>query len=359
MRKKSLAVMTAMMMLAMSLAACGGSSSSTTAAPAETTAAPATTAAAADSSAAETTADAPKNLEFICCYGAGGGHDTMLRNLEKAWKNNNIYNGTITYNYQNGGAQAVGMTYTMAQKGRNDALMSTTAQLVKTPMITELGFDWHDLEPLIIFGNTSYFMVVRSGLGVDSLDDLMALNQPLTFADTGAGSAPQYITQRLQQEYPDADITSVTFDGDGEILSQLLGGHIDGTFTDLGSVREYIEQDGGTGELKILASCTENRSVYLPDIPSLRELGHDIYTIQIRGMVAPPEMDAEYQAIWTDLLLKATETPEWEQYMYDNTIEPLNITGQELDDYIESYAHRQKECYDMAGVEVLEQYKDY
>ena len=24
----------------------------------------------------------PATLEFICCYGAGGGHDTMLRNMD-------------------------------------------------------------------------------------------------------------------------------------------------------------------------------------------------------------------------------------------------------------------------------------
>ena len=351
-------------MMALTLTACSQSQ------PAATTAAPApaaTTAAAAPAAPAaapaETTAATasssftpPSSIEFICCYGAGGGHDTMLRAMEAAWRANNIYNGTITYNYQNGGAQAVGMTYTLAQRGRNDCLMSTTAQLIKTPMTNDLGFDWHDFNPLILWGEQCTFMVVRSDLGVDSVDELMKSGKSLTFANTGAGTSGDYITIRLQQIYPDADLVGVSFDGDGEILTQLLGGHVDATFTDLGSVRDYIEEVGGTGELKILAVCNEERSSYMPDIPTLTEQGIDIVSYAIRGIVAPPDMDQEYIDYYTDICLQLLDTPEFKKYYEDNTLEFKPLVGDELIKYLEDMEAWQIESYKAAGIEILDKY---
>ncbi len=300
----------------------------------------------------------PESIEFICCYGAGGGHDTMLRAMESAWRANGIYDGTITYNYQSGGAQAVGMTYTLAQRGRNDCLMSTTAQLIKTPMTTDLGFNWHDFNPLILWGEQCTFMVVRSDLGYDSVDELLKSGKSLTFANTGAGTSGDYITIRMQQMYPDADLVGVSFDGDDEILTQLLGGHVDATFTDLGSVREYIEELGGTGELKILAVCNYERSSYMPEVPTLIEQGLDIASYAIRGIVAPPDMDPAYMEYYTDLCLKLLDTPEFQKYYEDNTLEMKPLVGEELTQYLEDMEAWQADSYMAAGIEILDEYKE-
>jgi putative tricarboxylic transport membrane protein len=292
-------------------------------------------------------------IEFVSCFGPGGGHDTMLRNMEAALRANKLMDNPIIYTYKPGGAMAVGMAYTYEKAGRIDTIMSTTSQLVKTPLQMDIGgFGWRDMTPICLWGKTVQFLFVRGDIKEQTMDELLNSGRPLSFYNSGAGTNEEYVALRLAEMVPHADIVSVPIDGDAEALTQLLGGHIDVMPSELGDAEEFLK----TGELRALCTSSPERSVFLPDVPTLKELGYDIGCSSFRGVMGPPNMPQEAVAFYVDLFKEVSETKEFQQYMESNGVEPNYLTGNAMIEYLEEYEDMQIEAFKLAGLEILPQY---
>ena len=114
------------------------------------------------------------------------------------------------------------------------------------------------------------------------------------------------------------------FSGGGEVMSNLLGGHIDVAWA---NPNECISQVKG-GLAKMLAVTKEDRLALLPDVPSFKELGYDMVFWQVRGVHGPPNMP-EADIKWAvDLLKKASETDTWaNEYVKGKVLTPRFIPG--------------------------------
>jgi tripartite-type tricarboxylate transporter receptor subunit TctC len=87
------------------------------------------------------------------------------------------------------------------------------------------------------------------------------------------------------------------------------------------------------GKSRPIAAFTTERIGAFPDVPTARELGHDIvYTMQ-RSFVAPKGMPAEAVAYYTEMFRKLNETEEWKKYTADEALDPDFLTGAELQAY--------------------------
>jgi|GEM_PF-4478787 len=328
------------------LAGCsqGSTGSVTTTAPADSsTAAPATT------SDAQAVIDSTDPIEFICCFDPGGGHDTMLRSMEKAIRANNLLENPIIYTYKPGGNQAVGMAYTNQQKGRKDCIMSTTISLVTVEHQTDIGMSYRNLTPICMWGTTAQFLFVKGDRAWKSLDDMLKSGERLTFTSSGVGSDEEITTARLK-EFSGADIQSIPTGSDAESLTQVLGGHIDVLVSELGGLEDYVK----SGELKILACTGEDRSVYMPDIPTLRELGYDHNNCGFRGIMGPPDMPADAVAYYVDLFKKVFDTKEFKDYMTANGVEPKFLSGDEFKAYLDDTETKMLENFKLVGIQIIQ-----
>ena len=113
------------------LSACGGSPSSSAPAapaPASSEAAPAASAA----PAAESKAWTPeRSIELVACYGAGGGHDILLRTMQKVIVNEKLSSASFNVVNKDGGSGAIGMSYVNGHKGDPHYLMCTTSSFAQ------------------------------------------------------------------------------------------------------------------------------------------------------------------------------------------------------------------------------------
>ncbi|MGI6084875.1 MAG: tripartite tricarboxylate transporter substrate-binding protein [Acetivibrionales bacterium] len=350
-RQRNLLTATALFLIVCLLAGCGATPP---ASPAPESSTPANSApessAPASQPQAKSNAPGPKDtIEFISCFGPGGGHDTMLRNMEAAMRANKLIENPITYTYKPGGNMAVGMTHTYQQAGRNDCIMSTTIQLVSTPLVVDLGgFGWRDLTPLCRWGTTSLFLFIKGDNQYDTLDKLLNSGKPLSFTSPGVGSEEEIIAVMLE-ENSNAEISSVPFDGDGEAITAILGGHVDVYISELGGVEDYVE----SGELKVLACAGAERSKYAPDIPTLRELGFDYNNSGFRGVMGPPDMAPDAVEFYVDLFKKTFETKEFQEYLEINGVEPKFISDKEFRAFLEDLENVMKSAYEISGVEMI------
>ncbi len=98
----------------------------------------------------------------------------------------------------------------------------------------------------------------------------------------------------------------VPFDGTRERITALLANTIELGTINVPTARKYV----GSGELKAFAIAADERSVHLPDVPTLKELGTDMTYALDRGIVAPKGTPADVIAHWGEIFKKAAEDPE-------------------------------------------------
>ena len=81
---------------------------------------------------------------------------------------------------------------------------------------------------------------------------------------SGGNGSPAHVTGELFKMMTGVNLTHVPYRGAGPAITDLLGGQIQVTFTDMAASIEYIR----AGKLRALAVTTATRSEALPDIPT-------------------------------------------------------------------------------------------
>ncbi len=89
-------------------------------------------------------------------------------------------------------------------------------------------------------------------------------------------------------------------------MTALLSGAIDMGVLNVASGRKYMEG----GDLQGFAIAAEERSEFLPDMPTLREVGIDMLFALERGIVAPKGTPRDVIDHWSAIFKQAAEDPD-------------------------------------------------
>ncbi len=102
------------------------------------------------------------------------------------------------------------------------------------------------------------------------------------------------------------DLSYVPYDGTRERMTALLSGAIDMGVLNVASGRKYLSG----GELQGFAIAADERSKFLPDMPTLKELGVDMTFGVARGIVAPKGTPKDVIDQWSAIFKQAAESPD-------------------------------------------------
>lgn len=144
-----------------------------------------------------------------------------------------------------------------------------------------------DLLPVSQLTRTS-LVLVSAQPGIDSLQALVAAGrdkaQPLTFASSGVGSAAHLLGEQLARGTGMTAVMHVPYKGSAAAAADLISGRIGFMFDAVSAMGPQIRQ----GRLKALAVTGQARSPLLPEVPSMKELGHpDLVAYAWAGVLAP------------------------------------------------------------------------
>ncbi len=102
----------------------------------------------------------------------------------------------------------------------------------------------------------------------------------------------------------------VSYDGLAPRMNAILGGHIDLTDSNL-TQKGKVE----AGQLRFLAIASAQRDPGMPDVPTLKELGHDIVYEVVRGLLVPKGTPAPVRAKLGEACAKAAAEPAFSASM--------------------------------------------
>src|SRR3984957_7302200 len=130
-----------------------------------------------------------------------------------------------------------------------------------------------DFAPVALVTKVTEVMVVKPGLGVKSVKDLVALAKAkpgtIPFASTGIGPPP-HLAQEMLDASAGVQFLHVPYRGAAPALTDLLGGQVEVTVLDVPVVIAQIQ----AGNLVPIGAAADQRDAILPDVPTLAEQGY-------------------------------------------------------------------------------------
>ena len=271
-----------------------------------------TTSACGGGSATEESGAYPlKDVTMIVPFGAGGGSDVLSRTIANVIRDLKILPVTLLVENRPGSSGAIGYTYVAKQKGNPYTLATVSVSFFTTPLLGASEFNFRNFTPVAAIAMSPYIMAVRDASPYKTFEDVKKVRR-LTTGTVGVVSDPVLLARMLQNA-SGITIDTVPFDGEGEVMTAALGGHIDFMLGNPGEILPQIE----AGTLRPLAVSTAGRLLSLPAVPSFKELGYPIEHVQLRGVVMPPDMPQEALTFWEDALRKVAESPQWKREYLD------------------------------------------
>ena len=125
----------------------------------------------------------------------------------------------------------------------------------------------------------------------------------LTLAGSGQYSANHMAVERLNR-LAGVKIAYVPFKGTGDLVTSLIGMHVDGA---MGYLPLAIQQKG---KVRTLAIATEKRNPALPDVPTFKELGLNWVDGAYRGVAVPKATPLVLQQKMSDYFAQLNADPE-------------------------------------------------
>ena len=166
-----------------------------------------------------------------------------------------------------------------------------------TPIINQV------LDPGVIW--------VRADSPYKTVNDLItaAKASPNTIrtATTGILSDDHLAILMVEEAAPGAIFRIVHLAGGADQMKGILAGDIDVAFDNVGSIVKRVQ----SGEVRGLAVMNEERSKFLPDVPTMKEAGYpNIVSSSTRGIAGPKGMPEALVKKIADVLKRAMQDPD-------------------------------------------------
>lgn len=284
-----------------------------------------------------------KPLTLIVPFGAGSSPDTMARAVaEEASK---TLKQTIVVQNKAGASGNVGTN--LIAKAKPDGYtfgVSITGPLVNNTVIyKDLPYNPKtDIAPLTLAVHQYNVLVVPANSPIKDFPDLIALmkkgDNRLNFPSTGAGTV-SHLAVELLLDRTGGKAQHVPYQSSPAAVTSLLAG--DTNFAALPPVAVMpMIQDG---KLRAVAAVSAKRLSFLPNVPTVTELGYPgVEGSGWIGFVAPAGMPDQVSVKLSSALTQALSAPEVTQRLKTMFMEPAPNTPQQFGAYMDDELKRWK-----------------
>jgi putative tricarboxylic transport membrane protein len=256
-----------------------------------------------------------KGLEIIAPASPGGGWDQHARTLQQVMQNLNLASGIQVANIPGAGG-TIGLAQFVTGKKRSPSLLVGGQIMQGAILMNKSPVTLDQVTPLARLTGEYTGFIVPVDSPIKSFDDLIqkfkADPGSVSWGGGSVGGSDQILAGLVAKKV-DVDPAKINYGataGGGELMSQILGGHIT---VAMGGYNEFAPQID-TGKLRALAISAPTQ---LPgvDTPTLREQGVDLEFVNWRGVFGQPNMKAADKKQLEDAIAKVVASDEWKEIL--------------------------------------------
>jgi putative tricarboxylic transport membrane protein len=264
-----------------------------------------------------------KPIEFVAPFAPGGGSDVLARSIASIIESLKLCPQPLLVVNRSGGSGLVGTTSVAQQKGNTHVLVTFIPGQAQAALVAGKGAaTFRELTPICNLALDEQLIVVKADSPLKTMKDIIAeaKKRPgeLTIGGTGSGQDDQ-ICQRVLERSAGIRMRYVPFKSGGEAVTALLGGHVNMIWA---NPPEFVPQYEAK-MVRPVAVAKAARMTDFPDVPALKEIGHDVTYFFYRGIMAAQGIPAETAAFYENMFKKLAESSAWkENYLKKYSLSP-------------------------------------
>jgi tripartite-type tricarboxylate transporter receptor subunit TctC len=231
-------------------------------------------------------------VRWVVGFAPGGGNDIVAR-LMGQWLSERLGQAFVIENRPGAGTNLATEAVINAPPDGYTLLLAGLPNASNATLYGNLKFDFmRDVAPIAGIVRIANVLAVNPTLPVKTVAEFIAYAKAnpgkINMGSAGVASAG-HLAGELFKVMAGVDLVHVPFRGNGPALTALLGGQVECLFASTPSAAEFIR----TGKLHGFGVTSEQRSVALPDIPTIAETVRGYEMSAWFGAVAPKGTPAE------------------------------------------------------------------
>nr|WP_315227735.1 tripartite tricarboxylate transporter substrate binding protein [uncultured Limnohabitans sp.] len=272
-----------------------------------------------------------KNVTLVVPFPPGGSTDLIARTL--APKLQEKLGGTFITDNKAGATGTIGAGFVArsAPDGHTLFVSSLGPFVIAPHLLTKVPYDaLKDFDYITVAVQAPNVLVVPVNSPHKSMADVIAFQKAnpnkMTFASSGNGSS-DHLTAELFWLQTGTTGIHVPYKGGGPVMTDLLGAQVDSSFMNINTAMPQIL----AGKLRALSITSAKRSLLLPNVPSLEELGiKDANVNSWQAIAAPKGLPAEIKAKLHAAIVSALNDPQVKPKLLDLGFEIVANTPEQF-----------------------------
>ncbi len=295
-----------------------------------------------------------KPIEIVVHSAPGGGSDLFARQIAAILEKEGIVKQKIQVVNHTGGGATVALNYLATKKGDPYVFMNTTTGPLTTALRGSSRIKFNELTIVAMLAEDPNLAFTRPDSPYKNMKAVIAEAKKApkkVNVAVGTIGGSEHICAHRVAKATGVEFNIVAFKGGGEAATALLGGHVDLSF---GNIQEQMGQIEAK-KIMALATMSEKRIPFLPDIPTMKEEGINASFMQFRGFWAPQDWPAYAVKYWEDTFEKLMKSPTFKSYLKTNLAVESFRKHEEFKKFITKYAEELQN--DIKALEVYQEKK--
>jgi tripartite-type tricarboxylate transporter receptor subunit TctC len=294
-----------------------------------------------------------KPIRLVVPFPPGGPNDIIGRVVGQ--KMQELLGQTIVIDNRPGAGGTLGTDNVAKSEpdGYSIAIASAGALAISTALQDKILYDpLKELAPITLVAKVPEVLVASTTLPVANVRELVALAKAkpgtINYGSTGPGSMP-HLAGELLRTSAQIDIVHVPYRGAAPAVNDLLGHQVDIIFLDLPVLLPQIQ----AGAIKPLAVGSRLRVKWLPDLPTMSEIGYpQIEADNWYGMVVPARTQRAIVMKLNAAAVAATRAPGVQAKLSSQGAILIGSTPEEFTAYMKSEIQKWAKVVQAAGIKV-------
>jgi tripartite-type tricarboxylate transporter receptor subunit TctC len=284
-----------------------------------------------------------KPIDFVIMAGPGGGADQIARFIQSVAEREDMTPRPLVPNNKGGGSGAEALIHLARTTDPDYTVLVTLNSFFTTPIRQDnLGIDIQEFTPIAMMGVDPFVLWVHKEEGISTFEEFVekvkAADGEWVMGGTGAGQEDSIVIQFMQDAY-DLEINYIPYDGGGAVAKDLAGRQIMATVNNPAEAKGFYE----AGDFVPLLAFSDERMPAYPDVPTMKEKGHDFSYYNQRAVVGAPGMSEEAAGYYRDLFTRIYESEDWQGYLESESLSSLWMDAEEQRAYWDTQVERHRE----------------
>jgi tripartite-type tricarboxylate transporter receptor subunit TctC len=273
-------------------------------------------------------------VKVIVPFAAGGPTDVMARLLAQKLSEDLKQQFYVENHAGAGGNIGMVMVARSAADGYT-ILVASSSYTVNPSLYASNPYDpYKDFAPITLAAASPNILSVHPSVPAKTVKELIALLQAnpgkYSIANAGIGTTPQLAAELFKLSYK-LDATSVPFSGAGPAIQSTIANQTPIAFSAMPPAAPQVS----SGNLRALAVTSANRSVALPDVPTMAEAGvggEESETMQ--GVLVPSGTPSDVVDLLNKEIVKIMRMPDVQAKCAELGFDPVANSPAEFSAYI-------------------------